>query len=230
VRTHSTSFLKSTASDLLTLKVEGNSYWDQTQVTVNPMASAGYESDYDAIKWMGSADAPQIYSMIPAEQLSINSLPNLNEVIQLGFKAGATGNFIITAAGYESFESTTEFYLEDLVANKVQNLKTNPVYNFTATPDQPEHRFNLHFAPVGMPESNTNSSIKIYSSEKTVYVNIPSALTGQIVVYDLLGKEITRKQIESSMLNTLPLDVIQGYYLVKVFGNTAITSGKVFIR
>jgi len=232
-RTHSAAtFYKSTVDNLLTLKVEGNNYWDRIQVSVNPLATAGFDADYDARKLAGSSDAPQIYSVIPGEQLSINTLPDLSgsPVIQLDFKAGTQGSFILTASDVESFPSATEFYLEDLIANKVQNLKANSIYNFTATPGQPEHRFNLHFSPVGMDDNKTSSGIKIYSSEKTVYVNVTKELSGSIIIYNLLGTEIISKPIQSLAINKINLDVPSGFYLVKVDGNNATSAQKVFIR
>ena len=232
VRTHlASSFYKSTISDLLTLKVEGNNFWDQTQVLVNSLATEGYEAEYDALKLMGSADAPQIYTMLPSENLSINSLPSLSSsmIIKLGFIPGAAGNFTITASDLESFPASTDFFLEDLVANKNQNLKISPVYNFEATPGQNEHRFNLHFAPVGVSE-NRQSSINIYSAESIVYVNVPIDMKGNIVVYDMLGREISSTAIQSNSLNKINLGVPTGFYLVKVNGDSNTTTGKVFIR
>jgi len=233
IRTHSPYvFFKSTINDLLTLKVEGNDFWDQTQLHVNSLSTAGYEAQYDATKLMGSPDAPQIYSMLPDEQLSINSVPDLigSPVIQFGFSAGSVNNFTLTASGIELFASSTEFYLEDLVANKVQNLRTSPVYNFAAAPGEPEHRFNLHFSPVGIQDNKTASGIKIYSSEKTVYVNIATELKGNIVIYNMLGSEITRTGIQSLSINKINLDVPSGFYLVKVDGDSNTSTAKVFIR
>lgn len=231
-RFHGATFYKSATTDLLTLKVEGNNYWDQTQIHVNSMATAGYESAFDAHKMIGGYDAPQIYSMLPEEQLSINSVPSLNgsPAIQLGFLAGSTNTFTITASDMESFTSNTEFYLEDLIANKVQNLKTNPVYSFTASQGQQEHRFNLHFSPVGIHDGTASTGMKIYSSEKTVYVNISSELKGAIVVYDMTGREVSRTEIQSLTLNRINLNVPTGFYLVKVEGDTYTSTGKVFIK
>lgn len=232
-RTHNAAtFYKSAVNDLLTLRVDGNNYWDQTQVSVNPEATAAFDVNYDARKFGEDIGQPQIYSLIPSETLSINTLPDLNwsSVIQLGFKAGTAGNFVMTAFDLESFPSSTQFYLEDLVANKVQNLKMNQVYNFSGEPGQPEHRFNLHFAPVGMNEGKTASGIRIYSSEKTVYVNVSKELKGNIIVYNMLGSEITRAAIQSLAINKISLDVPSGFYLVKVDGDSSSSAEKVFIR
>ena len=232
-RVHSAqAFYKSNLSDLFTLKIEGNGYWDQTQVRVLPESSETYNMEYDAVKFSGSEIAPQLFSYKQDVSLSMLSMPAMvtNAIIPLGLQPGAAGNFTITASDMETFESNTEFFLEDLIANKVQDLKINPVYTFDAAPGQPEHRFNLHFASVGMPEGNTAGNVKIYSSEKTVYVNIPSELRGKIVIYNMLGSEIATRTIQSGSLNKISLDVPSGFYLVKVDGDTQTNTGKVFIK
>jgi hypothetical protein len=230
-RTHNSSFYKSTISDLLTLRVDGNNYWDQSQVYVNSQATTGYDAEYDARKLMGSADAPQLYSITPDYDLSINTLPSLdaNNVIPFGFLPGASGTFVITASGMETFPSGQDFYLEDILTSQVQELNTNPVYTFTAAPGQQEHRFNLHFTPLGINEA-TGSNIRIYSSEQTIYVNIPFALRGDIIVYNVMGVELARKAIIGNSLNVLNTGLNTGYYIVKVLGDTQSTSSKVFIR
>jgi len=231
-RVHSAqAYYKSGISDLLTLKVDGNDYWDQTQIRILPGSGESYNVDYDALKFPGSDAAPQLYSYKQDVQLSILSLPSLNvyPIIQLGFKPGAAGNFTITASDLETFASGTNVYLEDLLTGRDQDLQVNPVYEFNAVAGQPEHRFNLHFAALGVPEAS-GSNIRIYSNEQTIYVNIPSAMNGDILVYNLLGSEVAHTTIIGNSLNKLSLNVTEGVYVVRVNGDTGNVTGKVFIR
>jgi len=233
-RTHSTqAYLKAVAAtEKLTLAVSGNNLADETSIRINSSATKEFDSEYDAYKMWGTDACPQIYSMIPATNLAINSLPELTPqmVVALGFKAGVTDTYSLAASGLETFPTGTDFYLEDLLLNKIQNLGTNPVYEFSASPGNPAHRFNLHFAPyTGIPNT-TAGNMTIYASENSVYVNIPMDLHGEIFVYDLLGKEVTHKPIAGNSLNRVDLNVQLGYYLVKVLGDKATVSGKVFIR
>jgi len=231
-RTHGPStFYKAGIADLLTLRVDGNGAWDQTQVRILPGSSESYNLDFDAQKFPGGDLAPQLFSYKQDVNLSILSLPSLSvyPVIMLGFKPGAAGNFTITASDLETFAQGTNVYLEDILAGKNQDLNANPVYEFSAVAGQPEHRFNLHFAPLGVSEVN-GSNIHIYSSEKTIYVNIPSALNGEIVVYNIMGVEMARKQIVGNSLNTINTNLSTGNYIVKVFGDTQSVANKVIIR
>ncbi len=231
-RLHSSqTFYKSEITDFLTLKIEGNGYWDQTQIRIIPNSSEVYNSGVDALKLMGSEFAPQFFSYKQDIDLSILSLPTLTvyPVVRLGFKPGTAGNFTITARGLGTFNSGTNCYLEDLVNGTNQDLNSSPVYTFSAVPGQPEHRFNLHFAAIGLNEQKTGHN-RIYSYDKKIYVNISEAVHGDIIVYNLLGVEVFRKPIVSNSLNTIELHQCTGYYIVSVAGETGNFSNKVFIR
>ena len=231
VRSHGGDFYKADKSNWLTLKVEGNNYWDQTQVSINPQSTIGYEGEYDALKLMGSPAAPQLFCLIPDTKLSINTLPSLDESskIELGFRPGAEGSFTITAQDLETFTASNEMYLVDLLTNTTQNLKTNPVYTFNAAPGQLEHRFDLKFSTVGIDEVGA-SKLNIYAVGKVVNIEIPGGVKGEIIVYNLLGSEIARKAVEANSLNKINLNVPSGYYLVRVNGVSYTANGKVFIK
>ena len=232
-REHSGTMLyKNTIENLLKLKVKGNSAAeDFAFIHFRPEATSGFDFEYDTYKLFGLQDAPQLYSITPSEILSINSLPDAGSrpTVALGMKVGVNGTYTISASDLGTFAAGTDVYLEDLLANNVQDLNSNPVYTFSAATGDPEHRFNIHFAPVGVSE-NKPSSIKIYSNENTVFVNIPSDMKGNIVVYNMLGIEITSKAIQAYSVNKINLDVPTGFYLVKVDGNSNTTAGKVFIK
>ena len=66
--------------------------------------------------------------------------------VQMDFKCGEDGQYTITASQVESFEMGTEIWLEDLqTGSEWQNLVENPEYTFSATPDDPQDRFIIHF-------------------------------------------------------------------------------------
>ena len=226
------TYFKSGFSDLLTLKIDGNGYKDEALIYFDADATEGFDPQFDAYKLYGADAAPQLFSILPNDNLTINSLPSVssNPVVAVGLKVGITETYTITASGMETFANGSDIYLVDLFLNKTQNLNNNPVYEFTASPGSDMHRFDVHFAPTTGIAQGTSNNIKIYAAEKSVYVNIPMTLHGEIIVYDLLGKEVKRQPIEGNMLNKVNLNVQLGYYLVKVLGDKSTVSGKVFIR
>ena len=152
-----------------------------------------------------------------------------NNTVNLGFKVGVTADYVITASELSSFQNGTVIYLEDKRDSKTVNLMENPVYSFNAAPSDPIQRFTLHFNPVGISDITTNN-LNIYSNQKNVYVNIPTSMTGNIVIYNLLGSEIASQPIQGNTLNRISLNSPTGYYIVKVIGANGITTGKVFIQ
>lgn len=223
---------KNTIENLLSFQIQGSDVAkDMTYVHFISGATAGFDLEYDAYKLSGAEDAPQLYSIVGSDILSINSLPDVTSkpVIPMGLKVGLSDTYTITATDLETFSAGTEIFLEDILANKVQDLTKNPSYTFSASPGDVIHRFNVKFSSVGFSENRT-SSINIYSFERTVYVNIPNDMSGNIVIYNLLGSEIARTVIQSNSLNKINLDVPSGFYLVKVDGNSNSTAGKIFIR
>jgi len=231
-RVHSSGFiLKDIVENELTLQVNGAQYDDVTSIRFNANATEGFDGEYDAYKFWGIAEAPQLYSIVPGDYLSINSLPDLtvHPIIRLGFKAGIAGEFVINASGMDSFVEGTEMYLEDLQTGATQDLKSNATYTFTAAPGDQEHRFNLHFAPVGVGET-TGSSVSIYSAGATIYINVPFEINSQVAVYDLLGKEVLSKTLAPKSLNTIATNLPDGYYVVRVTNNSGSFSSKVFLN
>jgi hypothetical protein len=196
-----------------------------------PDATTGFDLESDTYKLFGAADAPQLYSITSTDNLSINSLPDITSqpVVSMGFTPGKNGDYNLTATDLETFPTGSTILLEDVVANKVQELTTNPVYSFSAVTTDPIHRFNVHFATVGISDKTT-SDISIYSSGNTVYVNIPEDLKGTILVYNMLGNEIARTPIQGHSMNKISLNVVPGIYVVKVDGDALTSTGKVFIR
>ena len=231
-RLHSgNAFFKSNVQDVLTLKLKGNGVLeDAAFIHFRSDATNGFDQEFDGYKLFGSADAPQLYSITTTDNLTINSLPDIasNPVVAMGFKVGVDGTYTLSASTIESFTNLSGIYLEDLQLNKIQDLTKNPVYTFAATTGDNAHRFNVHFAPVGMSE-NKSSDVKIFSRDHSVLVNIPTEMKGNIIVYNMLGTELSQQTIQSG-LNTITLNVPTGIYLVKVDGDSGTTTGKVFIK
>jgi len=133
--------------NLLNLTIEGNSYSDQTFIVFVPSATTGFDSDYDAYKLMGIYAAPQLYSIIPCCNLSVNALPdiNINLEVQLGFRVGANTTYTIKAQSLYTFGNDTTIVLEDTKENVLLNLKTDSIYTFDGYTDDDEERFKIHF-------------------------------------------------------------------------------------
>jgi hypothetical protein len=231
-RQHSTqTYYKQDIPNLINLKLEGNNGYDEALINFNSNSTVGYDHDFDAYKLFGGTSVTEIYTVIDGNtNASINVLPDYqaSTVIPIGIKTGASTNYTLTASKLESFPSGTSIYLEDKVTGQVVKLNDNPVYTFTSDAVTTV-RFNLLFAPLGISEIGS-VKINIYANLKDVYVNIPGAIHGNIVIYNLLGSEIASQVIQANTLNKITLNNPTGYYIVKVISDSGITTGKVFIQ
>ena len=231
-RVHSNvPFYKESFTNLLSMRVDGNSYNDEAFIHFNEAATAAFDGEYDAYKLMGINEAPQLYSMISGEILTTNALPmEGNEVVDLGFRCGVSGTYNLTGAGMESFNAATPIWLEDLKTGAVQNLRTNPAYSFSYATGDAEKRFRLHFKSAYSVPENSLSGINIYSVARTVVISNTTKKAGEVWIYDLAGRELTHTTMSSASETRIPVNAAVGNYLVKVVTEDGVTSNKVFIR
>lgn len=113
----------------------------------------------------------------------------------------------------------------------ISKLNETPVYNFTYSPLEEEHRFNLHFKDSWYGVRIIDlTGVNIYAFEKTVYVHMQNSETGMISIFDIMGQEINRVALNNETLVKIPVITESGYYLVKVESDSCIYTQKVFIK
>jgi len=195
-----------------------------------------YDNGWDVTKFFGNNNEPQLY--VQQENnllLSVDALPPLTgdeKTIPLNFEAGKTGNHILKLKELNNLEETG-ILLEDLVEDQIQDMIADPEYDFYAVKGHPPGRFLIHFNPniTGENETETDNDIVIYSFDKTIYIKSKgTAEPTYVLVIDLYGRELIRKQLSSSTLNTIPANLNNTYLIVKVFSRDKVTVKKVFIR
>ncbi len=87
---------------------------------------------------------------------------------------------------------------------------------------------NTSFGTTGTVENNFNN-ITIWPIENNICINVPGTTNGYIIVVNMMGQEVLRTDIKHGM-NILPVNDLNIYYIVKVVGNDAITTRKVYIK
>jgi len=79
-------------------------------------------------------------------------------------------------------------------------------------------------------DNNTDSKFILYIADGTLNIkyNKPMELiNGEVVVFNLLGQEITRKRLEVSTLNQVPLSISNTCYIVKISYSGKVHTQKV---
>jgi hypothetical protein len=233
-KTFGGAFYKSSVSDLLKLKVVGNNFEDITYINFNSNATKGYDGQFDVEKLFGISDAPQLYTLIPNKNLSINTFPELNEnvVVPLALQVGKSGLYSISADEINSFNNNTEIILEDKLTKSFIDMKKQNIYSFYANPSDNSYRFNVLFGKLNNNNGiNNENDVLIYANENKIYIkNQGNSIIEEVVIMNLLGQEIMRQKVSNNTVNTLELNESSAYYLVKVITSSNTISKKVFIK
>ncbi len=129
-----------------------DAYSDEAIFKLERNSTGFFDHDYGAGKMFASYNNyPQIWSVTPSpesENLSINSFPfNSNfKSFKLGFKTTITDSFTLKASNFSKIDTTIRFYIHDLTANKLINLRTDTQYRFYSTAANNTTRFKVYFA------------------------------------------------------------------------------------
>jgi len=234
-RTHnSQNYYKSseTVPDLFVLKVTGNNYEDEIYINFNDGASNGFDSQFDAYKLYGTEEAPQFYSILPDEILSINVLPHSNEevLIPLGLEVGGSGEYVLSVKE-NTFWETVQIYLEDLKTGVTTEMKTTTEYAFTSNPNDNPERFILHFNGVNdiEEESQDTDDVRFYVYDNNLYIIDKELKNGTIQLFNMPGQLVMEKRY-SNTVNAIELNLSKGYYVVRIITDKISISGKIYIE
>lgn len=226
VRVHkTTSFLKSLNTiPQVKLQVSGNGYTDEAVVRFMPEASIGFDPEYDAMKLFGYIpESAQLYSM-GSEELTINSLPDGSDEVQLGVKTAVAGNYILTLMEANNIEN---LILEDLKTGTYASVANKP-YAFTVAEGDNELRFKLHFNPLGNNETPMEENILISTRQRQILFTFTENTTADIYVYNMAGQLIAN-ELAANGNSTMEMPTA-GIYIAKAVSHNGITIKKVIIR
>jgi len=230
-RHYPTIFLKSVQGIFNRLKIVASipDYTDEAIVKFNDEGSSR-EDDFDSRKLFGLGSVPQLYSLAGDLKLAINSLPvSLPEVtVPLCFQLDHDQSCTLDFSGVETFYSTANISLEDLVTGEWTDLSTHSQYNFLHVKGNRADRFLLHFGeftPIDDPANET--TFNVYLSNGLITIQAPG-LEGQvaeIVIINPLGQQYALYRQTISNLTQVPAPRFAGVYLVRV-----TTGNKQFIK
>lgn len=230
-KTHGGTFYKNdnVEPEALMVRINGNNYSDQTKVRFNSDATAGFDQSYDAYKLWGLDEAPQLYSILSDEVAAVNTLPSIgsNPLVPLGLKVGAETSYILTFEGMDSFDPQVPLRLDDLKLGISKDLRTDPVYSFTAAPGDAENRFRLRFASAIGFEDPEASNILISSERNVIRVNYMGSAAGTIHLYNDAGQLLSMKSLNQG--ETTMSAEATGIYLVKVITGKSVVTKKVVV-
>ncbi|MBN1340191.1 MAG: T9SS type A sorting domain-containing protein [Bacteroidales bacterium] len=248
-RIHSAqSFYKASdpTADILNIQVTGNGYSDNALIGFYTDATDLFDPEYDAYKIKGIYAAPQLYSVMHADEMAVNILAEMasdkqQKTVPVSLEVGQAETYTFSFSGAGGFEQGISIFLEDRYSSgfgtsgsKLIDIRNTPQYSFYARPEDDPARFFLHFnLKTEKPNEGTSDDFTgetvIYAFEKNVYVMIKNT-SARVTILDLLGKKMLSEYISADLLHTFRLNSPTGYYIVNVINNEGLQSGKVFIR
>ncbi|MEO6883928.1 MAG: PKD domain-containing protein [Bacteroidia bacterium] len=129
------------------LRINGNSYSDETFILFNKEATMAFDSLLDAYKIVSTSTAvPSISSLSQNADFSINSIPELDSSlsIPLRVKVGTSGTYTISSDNLTNIPKNSCLVLEDLLTGIKTDLKNTNTYSFTISDTTNAPRFLLH--------------------------------------------------------------------------------------
>ena len=236
---------------MLSLDVVGNGFGHKTiiyfgandHVADSPEPTKGWDGMCDAGLMIGHRNQPHLYTRLTEaddllsdhSRLSINGLPTLSEpyTVPVGFHAGTSGQYTITAKHLETFLPGTEIVLEDIKLGTTQSLTASDVYAFRAEAHEDPERFLLHFNPASTTSGSSEVQPSFFANEEniTMRLNTKEEVVGQITVWNSLGQEVLpveqvtmnngRYEINASTLNA-------GIYVVRFTTTGGVYSDHIY--
>jgi hypothetical protein len=234
---HTASFLKATETipDLLRLATDINGSTDELVVRFTQDATTHFDSDMDAYKMAGGADAPQLNSVAADNaKLSINSLPFAegDVIVPLNFSYTGSTDVTFNASGMETFTTGNPIYLEDLTLNKVTDLRTSPSYTFSHLAGEDMNRFQLRFMGTTSTPDDPTLPGNLFVSNRHIFADVPAMYNTEVTVavFDALGKQLSSRKLTMSGVTEIQTPTATGVYMVRLISGNKTFTGKVVIN
>ena len=225
--------IKQTAIAGTRIDVTGTNFSDKMWIFIADNCSKNFDCGYDAVKLLGSVSTPQIFATELGGDLQIDAVNEMNNTL-LSFMPGSETSLKLKFTHQNLESKYSSIYLVDLLDNKTIDVTASGTeYLFTATSTPtPTSRFKIITTPLtttGINSQNNDSSIKIFSSQATIYVENQSDKSGNIIVYNMAGCAIRHAILEPNGITNLN-NLESCAYIVKATTDSENTTQRLIIR
>jgi len=225
------------------IDVKGTMYSDKMWIFTVATCTRNFDNGWDGFKMFGSSITPQLYALEPDGNYQIDVIPNINNTC-LGFSAGIDSLYTFTFTHQNLSATYQQLYLIDSVANKTIDIyQTGTTYKFKAlASSNPIKRFKIvtskpaesnQNAPIttDINETNSTNHLKIYSSEKNIYIENPNLEKGKINLCSAAtGKIILTQDLSAQGNSIINTNISKGVYIVNGVTLTENVSSKIIIQ
>lgn len=206
---NNTDFFKSSAPTILGNAEEKHRIWldiinatsgqmDRTLLGYSSNSTMGKDNLYDC--FFRPRSEVSLYSVIDNDPFIIQgrALPfDESDVVPMGMKIITAGAHIIAIKKVDGlFAQNQDIYLEDKLLNVIHNLKEAP-YNFTSAAGVFNDRFVIRYTNPALSTNATNlidNNVVVVTNNNQVTIKSVYEKMKSVVIYDLLGREIVKKE------------------------------------
>lgn len=206
----------------ISLTVKSEEYSDEVVVIPNPNSSQGFDSQTDAYKLSGIAEAPKFYCLSEGKNLAVNHMPYTDYKIDayLGLEPGSSGIHSIETQGMDLFSSSVVITLEDISEDLIIDLKAHPIYTFAAGVNDDDSRFILHInaSNTGMEEMDQPKEYLAYTTNGVLIIEniLGNSMQGEMKVYDAIGETIFQQNLNGDIRQSFHIDWTTGVYIIEI--------------
>ena len=212
---------------------------DAAVIYFDPTASIGFDKDLDALK-MTNTDplVPNLYTLAPdATQLQINGMPYPSDStsrISLGITTFSDGWINFKAEDVSQLPSYLHIYLVDGETSKQLDLRQVPDHLFYLKGGEYNRRFTLVFSLSELSQQAITAG-KVFTFSRSgdylrVKTNLPFNTSGNLLVTNILGKVIMRKEVFEKETVEINQNVSTGVYVITLHAGKITQSEKILMR
>ena len=233
-RTHSTIPWYKNASSMnmikLTAWAEDRLSGKESYIVLDPMSTVNFDPDFDG-HFIGGY-GPKFYSLAGTDDLTVNTLPELEDGVEVPivFEKNSASNFSIEL-DITNLIPDLVIYLEDKKTGIATELSKTPVYHFSSADGDDINRFLLHFKDAtSVNDVAAGKDFSVYTDGNIINVLALQAISGQVKVYDMAGREIASVVIIPNQATRIDMHRQSGVYVVSVITNKGISNSKIVIK
>jgi len=150
----------------------------------------------------------------------------------LGFQPGEDSNYTLTFKHENLDKYYSSVYLLDLAENKTVDITADSSqYSFTAEASgKLTKRFKIVTIPLAEDTLGITADIKIFSSERTIFVNNLSNLNGTLALYDISGRLVKLVPFGANGITPIQTFFPTGVYIVKATTRTIKRTERIMLQ
>ncbi|GAB3843873.1 hypothetical protein GCM10028822_00530 [Hymenobacter terrigena] len=226
---------------LVQLDLQSATGSDPLYVYFEQAATAGTDSEYDAVKLPNSTGL-NLAAWAGSDKLAINALPltsTTSVTVPLFIGLPVTGTYTLHAAQVLNFGAGEQPFLRDLQLGTLTDLSLHPDYTFTMNAANTTPRFELVFGArvLGVASAKLAAQVAVYPNpaSKAVFVELPSVLNRKAVtaaLVDALGRVVLTQALPAGQPTyTLPLtNLATGVYSLRLQTEAGVVVKKLVVE